>query len=112
MKGDWVCRQCSGVSNSISFAEYSKSITGHQQSVLQFLNLPYKTYLDFANENIEAISYCQSPSPFNPSKHTAVDRNLFSVGSVLFVRHPAKYDFRLPSPTLTPDEFVSCIHHV
>lgn len=104
---DWVCRECSGVSNSISFSDYSRSISGQQESVLRFLNLPYTTYKDFIHENHEAISFAHSALGFNPNHHNSIDRNLFSVGSFVFVRSPDKHDFRLPIPSDNEEEYVS-----
>ena len=104
---DWVCRECSGEDNAMSFADYSKTITGQQQSVLQFLDLPYSSYSDFFRENAKAISFSQSPTPFNSSQHTSVDRNLFSVGPILFIRAPDRYDFRLPSLPVSEEDYVS-----
>lgn len=106
-KGDWVCRSCSGKSNSISFIDYSKGINGQQQDVLQFLNLKYKSYREFVEENAEAIAFSHSSSSFNANVHTAVDRNLFSIGSILFVRSPDRHDFRLPCLPASEEEYVS-----
>jgi len=108
-RGDWVCRSCSGKSNSISFVDYSKSINGKQQDVLQFLNLPYNSYKEFVEENAEAISFSHSSSSYNANVHTAVDRNLFSIGSILFVRSPDRHDFRLPSLPASEEEYASII---
>ena len=111
-KGDWVCRSCSGKSNSISFVDYSKSINGKQQDVLQFLNLPYNSYKEFVEENAEAISFSHSSSSYNANVHTAVDRNLFSIGTILFVRSPDRHDFRLPSLPASEEEYVSMMGYL
>jgi len=109
-KSDWVCAECSGGAKSLSFSEYCKSVVGQQQTALEFLNLPYKTYKDFIEENAEALSLF-SPSSFNAIRQKAINqqpkKTLFSVGSILFVRSPERNDWRLPTPMLTEEEYVS-----
>jgi hypothetical protein len=92
----------------VSFVDYSKTIAGQQQSVLQFLNLPFTAYSCFVNEHADAIKYARSASTFNSTQHTAIDRNLFAIGPIIFIRSPDKNDFRLPSPAAsgTEDEYV------
>jgi hypothetical protein len=106
-KRDWVCAACSGRSNSLSFIEYSKNIADQPQSVLEFLKLPYATYNDFIKTNSEALTLFAGQISFNANKHKMVSKNLFTTGSILFVRSPDKNDWRLPCPCLTEKDYVS-----
>ena len=104
---------CSGRSSErITFEDYSNNMRDNQQDLFKYLGTPNKTSADFFSAHSEAISLFSLESQ-HAVKQRAVTEGIpaksvvFAIGGLKFIRAPVKHDWRLPSPLLSEEEYVS-----
>lgn len=114
-KGNWLCSGCSGRSNEqMSFEDYSEKMSNKHQDILQYLNLAYNHPTEFFRTHSEAISlfsfYSQAAVKQQAISQGVVAKNVvFDVGNIKFIRAPEKNDWRLPTPLLSEQDYVSVV---
>ena len=114
--GEWLCSACSGRSNvQLSFREYSEKMSIKYQDILIYLGLPFKNRPDeFFKVHSEAVSLF-SLNTQAAVKQRAISQQIgaknvvFDVGNIKFIRSPEKNDWRLPSPLLSKECYVSWV---
>jgi hypothetical protein len=112
-RGDWWCSACSGRSNvQLTYAEFKSNMSRNTHEMFRFLGLPFNSPAEFFRIHSEAINLFSLNSQAAIKQH-AVSRQVtskqvvFDVMNVKFIRSPEKNDWRLPTPMLSEEDYVS-----
>lgn len=112
-RGDWLCSECSGRSSAqLSYTEFKADMSRNIQEIFRFLGLPFNSPAELFKIHSEAISLFSLNSQAAIKQH-AISRQVtskhvvFDVGNVKFIRSPEKNDWRLPTPMLSEEDYVS-----
>jgi len=120
-RGDWWCSVCSGRTNDqISYEEFKTNLSScNTHDILRFLCLPFDNPVEFFSRHSEAMALFTLNSDTAVKQH-AISHDVltksvvFGVDNIMFIRKPEKNDWRLPTPLLSEEVYVSSFwpHHV
>ena len=120
-RGDWWCSVCSGRTNDqISYEEFKTNLSScNTRDILRFLCLPFDNPVEFFSRHSEAMALFTLNSDTAVKQH-AISHDVltksvvFGVDNIMFIRKPEKNDWRLPTPLLSEEVYVSSFwpHHV
>ena len=118
-RGDWWCSVCSGRTNDqISYEEFKTNLSSCNHDIFRFLCLPFDNPVEFFSRHSEAMALFTLNSDTAVKQH-AISHDVltksvvFGVDNIMFIRKPEKNDWRLPTPLLSEEVYVSFWpHHV
>jgi hypothetical protein len=115
-RGDWWCSVCSGRTNDqVSYEEFKTNLSSSTtHDILHFLGLPFDNPVEFFNRHSEAMGLFTLNSDAVVKQH-AISHDVltksvvFGVDNIMFIRKPEKNDWRLPTPLLSEEAYVSLL---